>query len=341
MSTLLQVDDLHVHFTLRRGLLNQQKVIVRAVNGVSFSLQPGETLGIVGESGSGKSTLGRALLRLVPVTSGDMRLDGRSITALRGRMLDFRREVQVVFQDPYSSLNPAMVVADIVGEPLTIHHGLRGVARDQRVGDLLEEVGLGRHQLERYPSEFSGGQRQRLAIARALASEPRVIVCDEAVSALDVSTQSQVINLLEDLQARTRVAYLFIAHDLAVVRHISHRTGVMYLGRLMELGPTERLFEAPAHPYTRQLLDAVPVLDPVAQKRRKSARRILPVVELPTPTRLPAGCVFHTRCPYVMDVCRREVPEPTPVRAGGWVACHLQVSGPKPDGYSLDALSSG
>jgi oligopeptide/dipeptide ABC transporter ATP-binding protein len=266
-----------------------------------------------------------------------MLLNGLSITALRGRMLDFRRDLQVVFQDPYSSLNPAMVVADIIGEPLTIHHGLRGAARDQRVGDLREEVGLGRHQLERYPSEFSGGQRQRLAIARALASEPRVIVCDEAVSALDVSTQSQVINLLEDLQARTRVAYLFIAHDLAVVRHISHRTGVMYLGRMMELGPTERLFEAPAHPYTRKLLEAVPVLDPVAQKRRKSARRHLPVVELPTPTRLPSGCVFHTRCPYVMDVCRREVPEPTPVHAGGWVACHLQRSGPKLDGHSLDA----
>ncbi|MBX3705348.1 MAG: ABC transporter ATP-binding protein [Pseudomonadales bacterium] len=338
MSVLLDVADLHVHFTLRRGLFGQEKVIVRAVNGVSFMLQPGETLGIVGESGSGKSTLGRALLRLVPATSGNMRLDGREITKLRGRMLEFRRDVQVVFQDPYSSLNPAMVVADIIGEPLTLHHGMRGAARDARVGDLLEQVGLGRHQLERYPSEFSGGQRQRLAIARALASEPRVIVCDEAVSALDVSTQSQVINLLEDLQAQTRVAYLFIAHDLAVVRHISHRTGVMYLGRMMELGPTERLFEAPAHPYTRKLLDAVPVLDPAVQKRRKAARRNLPVVELPTPTRLPAGCVFHTRCPHVMDVCRHEVPEPVPVQGGGWVACHLQSSGPKLAGRPLDAL---
>ena len=232
-------------------------------------------------------------------------------------MLDFRRDLQVIFQDPQASLNPSMVVADIVGEPLTIHFGLRGKERDARVAQLLERVGLAAYHLERYPSEFSGGQRQRIAVARALALEPRLIVCDEPVSALDVSTQSQAINLLEELQESFGIAYLFIAHDLAVVQHISHRVGVMYLGRLVELGPADRVHEQPAHPYTEMLLAAAPVADVATQRQRKAVRRQLPATELPSPIDPPSGCPFHTRCTYAMDICRREMPEPTPIDGGG------------------------
>ncbi|XOV89232.1 MAG: ABC transporter ATP-binding protein [Pseudomonadota bacterium] len=323
VANLLEVSDLTVYFNVRRGILGRESYTVKAVNGVSFEIGEKETLGLVGESGSGKSTVGKALLRLVDVTSGEILLDGKPVAQLKGRMLDFRRDLQVVFQDPYSSLNPSMIVSDIVGEPLTIHFGLKGAERDKRVAALLEQVGLGGHLLERYPAEFSGGQRQRIAIARALALSPRLIVCDEAVSALDVSTQSQVINLLESLQEEFGVSYLFIAHDLAVVRHISDRIGVMYLGQLMELGPSERIYEAPQHPYTRMLLTAIPVADPVLQRSRKAARRLLPVTELPTPTNLPDGCPFHTRCPDAMPVCTETRPPPVPVAAGGWVACHL------------------
>jgi peptide/nickel transport system ATP-binding protein len=320
---LLDVHDLDVHFPVRRGLFGRGSFIVKAVNAMSFTIGYGETLGLVGESGSGKSTIGKALLRLIDVTSGTIHLEGRPVHELRGRVLDFRRDLQVVFQDPYSSLNPSMVVADLVGEPLTIHFGLRGRARDQRVVELLEQVGLGQHHLDRYPSEFSGGQRQRIAIARALALEPKLVVCDEAVSALDVSTQSQVINLLSELQQRLGVSYLFIGHDLAVVRHISHRIGVMYLGQLMEIGPADRVCEAPAHPYTQMLLASVPVADPHLQRERKRARRSLPAQELPAPTNLPDGCPFHPRCVHAMDICRRQRPRPVAVPAGGAAACHL------------------
>ena len=334
-TPLLEVEDLHVDFRVRRGLFGAASYTVHAVAGVSFGIERGETLGIVGESGSGKSTLGRALLRLVDAKRGAIRLDGREVRNLTGRMLDFRRDLQVVFQDPQASLNPSMVVADIVGEPLTIHFGLRGAERDSRVAELLGRVGLAHYHLERYPSEFSGGQRQRIAVARALALEPRLIVCDEPVSALDVSTQSQAINLLEELQASFGIAYLFIAHDLAVVRHISHRVGVMYLGRLVELGPVDRVHELPAHPYTEMLLAAAPVADVAAQRRRKAARRQMPATELPSPIAPPAGCPFHTRCTHAMDVCRREMPSPSPVDGGGWVACHLQSAGPRLAGRPL------
>jgi len=326
---LLQVTDLTVQFAVKRGFLGRNSYAVKAVNGVSFEIYPGETFGLVGESGSGKSTIGRALLRLVDLSGGKFTLSGTASEDLKGRMLDFRRDLQVVFQDPYSSLNPSMVVADIVGEPLTIHYGLRGKARDKKVAALLEQVGLSPDQLERYPAEFSGGQRQRIAIARALALEPKLIICDEAVSALDVSTQSQVIGLLEELQDRLGLSYLFIAHDLAVVRHISHRIGVMYLGKLMEVGPAERIYEKPAHPYTQMLLTAIPIADPIKQQQRKAERRKLPVTELPSPTNLPDGCPFHTRCIHVMDICRHSPPSVTPVEQGGWVACHL-YSSPEP-----------
>lgn len=324
--TLLEVSDLNVHFRVRRGMLGGSSYTVRAVNDVSFTIDAGETLGIVGESGSGKSTVGRALLRLVDATSGTIRLDGVEVGQLRGRMLDFRRDLQVIFQDPYSSLNPSMVIGATIGEPLTLHHGLSGQARDERVAGLLDQVGLPADAAGRYPSEFSGGQRQRIAIARALAPEPRLIVCDEPVSALDVSTQSQVINLLEDLQTSFGIGYLFIAHDLAVVRHISNRIGVMYLGRILEMGPADRVYDAPAHPYTEMLLTAVPVADPVEQRQRKAKRREIPATELPSPVDLPGGCAFHGRCPHVMDVCRVTRPEPIPVQGGGWSACHLLAS---------------
>ncbi len=334
-APLLAVEDLHVQFRVRRGLFGAASYTVHAVAGVTFEIARGETLGIVGESGSGKSTLGRALLRLVDATRGSIRLEGREVRELSGRMLDFRRDLQVIFQDPQASLNPAMVVADIIGEPLTIHFGLRGPERNAKVAELLERVGLAAYHLERYPSEFSGGQRQRIAVARALALEPRLIVCDEPVSALDVSTQSQAINLLEELQESFGIAYLFIAHDLEVVRHISHRVGVMYLGKLVEVGPADRVHEQPAHPYTEMLLAAAPVADAIVQRRRKAARRKLPATELPSPLDPPTGCPFHTRCAYVMDVCKREMPEPSMVDGGGWVACHLQAMGPKLRGASL------
>ncbi len=322
-ETLLQVRDLAVHFNVKRGLFGRGSYQVRAVNGVNFEIQRGETFGLVGESGSGKSTVGRALLRLVPIQRGEIELNATAVHKLQGRMLEFRRDMQVVFQDPYSSLNPSMVVGDIVGEPLTIDFGIRGAERNRKVADLLEQVGLAADQMERYPSEFSGGQRQRIAIARALALAPSLIICDEAISALDVSTQSQVIGLLEELQEKLGISYLFIAHDLAVVRHISHRIGVMYLGQLMEVGPADRVYEQPKHPYTRMLLAAVPVVDAVEQKRRKAQRRTLPVTELPSPTNLPSGCPFNTRCPEVMDVCQQKMPPPVPVVGGGWVACYL------------------
>ncbi len=320
---LLEVDDLHVRFRVRRGVFGGGSYTVYALRGVSLTMRAGETLGVVGESGSGKSTLGRALLRLTDLHRGTIRLEGQAVHALKGRMLDFRRDLQAVFQDPYASLNPAMVVADIVGEPLTVHFGLRGRERDAKTAALLDRVGLAADHLERYPAEFSGGQRQRIAVARALALEPRLIVCDEPVSALDVSTQSQVINLLQALQASFGIAYLFIAHDLAVVRHISHRIAVMYLGSIVEMGPAQRVCDQPAHPYTEMLLAAAPVTDPVEQRRRKALRRKLPASELPSPAEVLPGCPFHTRCAYATDICKQQLPSPSPVAGGGWAACHL------------------
>jgi peptide/nickel transport system ATP-binding protein len=332
---LLDVEHLSVTFHVRRGKL--RKVPLKAVDDVSFSIAPGETLGLVGESGSGKSTTGRALMRLIEPDSGEVRLDGTAVTgASKGELRALRRQMQMVFQDPYSSLDPSMVVAESIAEPLEVHTELNRAERHDRVRELLRHVGLAEHHLQRYPYEFSGGQRQRIAIARAIAVNPRLLVCDEAVSALDVSTQNQIINLLEDLQAEFGLSFLFIAHDLAVVRHLAHRTAVMYLGGLVETGPSSRIFERPAHPYSEALVSAVPVPVPWIQRSRE--RIILPG-DLPDPTDPPSGCTFHTRCPYVMDVCREVVPEHTPVDGGGTVACHLQTTGPTLAGASVTEVS--
>ncbi len=328
---LLQVRDLTVTFRPKRN------VTVHAVNGVSFDVAAGETVGVVGESGSGKSTVARALMRLIPAQSGSAVLDGRDLLKLgRKEMLDARREIQMVFQDPYSSMNPSLLVADIIGEPLEVQSGIKGEARNTRVAELLDAVGLSRRHVERYPYEFSGGQRQRIAIARALANNPKMVILDEAVSALDVSTQNQIINLLEDLQADLGVSFVFIAHDLAVVRHIARRTVVMYLGKVMEEGPSERLFMAPAHPYTEALLSAVPIPDPAARNQKS---RIVLAGEPPDPTKLPAGCPLATRCQYAMDICHAEMPPLTPVDAGGSVACHLQTHDLELNGKSLPGLT--
>lgn len=322
-TALLEVEDLSVQFRVKRGLFGRGSFKVNAVNNVSFELHRGETLGLVGESGAGKSTIGRALLRLENIETGSIRLKGTEVGQLKGQMPKLRRNLQAVFQDPYSSLNPSMVVGDIIAEPLKIHFDMTVEDRKTRVAELMEQVGLRAQQMQRYPSELSGGQRQRIAIAAALALDPEIIICDEAVSALDVSTQSQVINLLARLQEERNLAYLFIAHDLAVVRHISDRIGVLYLGHLVEIGPADRVCEQPAHPYTRMLLDAVPVTDPVEQKKRKEARQLTTVGEIPSPTNMPGGCPFSTRCPHVMDICRSENPSQSAAPGGGMVACHL------------------
>ena len=340
-SAFIKIEDLHVHFNSGRRLFRAPRPPVKAVNGVSFEIQPGRTFGLVGESGSGKSTIARAILKLVPAEDGSINVTGEEVTTMTAAELKkYRKQVQVVFQDPYSSLNPSHIVGEIVGELITQHRGIsKGVERDQLVGDLLEKVGLGRHFLERFPYELSGGQRQRVAIARALSVEPDMIVCDESTSALDVSIQSQVINLLEEIQAETGVAYLFIAHDLAVVRHISHDTGVLYLGYLVETGPSDRVYDDPAHPYTAMLLAAEPIPDPARQARRAEVRRIYHIdAEPPSPANLPKGCPFTNRCALVMDICHDEMPGITPADGGGTVRCHLHTSGPKLDGASVVPL---
>jgi peptide/nickel transport system ATP-binding protein len=335
-TPVLEVDDLSVEFAVRQGTF-KPKARLRAVNRVSFGIDGSETLGLVGESGSGKSTTARGLLQLVPVTTGSVRLLGEDLVGVSGRQLrERRRRIQMVFQDPYSSLDPSMTVGTSVSEPLIIHTDLTASQRTDRVRELFELVGLSDRHIERYPYEFSGGQRQRVAIARALALDPEVVLCDEAVSALDVSTQNQVIELLQRLQDELGTALLFIAHDLGVVRHIAHRTAVMYLGRIVESGPTDRLFDAPAHPYTQALLSAVPVPNP---RRQKGRRRILLSGDPPSPLNPPSGCEFHTRCPHVMDVCRAVQPEATPVDGGGEVTCHLQTSGPTLAGAPVTQLA--
>lgn len=325
---LLRVRDLRVSF---RAKARGRRVM--AVNGVSFDVGRGETVGLVGESGSGKSTIARAIMRLIPSDSGTVHLDGTELLGLDNRQLrQARQHVQMVFQDPYSSMNPSMVVSEIIGEPLAVQAGMPRAQREARVSELLDAVGLSPRHRERYPYEFSGGQRQRIAIARALANNPKLVILDEAVSALDVSTQNQIINLLEDLQERMGVSFLFIAHDLAVVRHIARRTVVLYLGRVMEEGPSERIFESPAHPYADALLSAVPVPNPVVEKQRS---RIVLLGEPPDPTALKPGCPFVSRCRFAMDICASTMPEPTPVDGGGVVACHLQTSGPTLGGRSV------
>ncbi|TAK49509.1 MAG: dipeptide ABC transporter ATP-binding protein [Betaproteobacteria bacterium] len=319
-GVLLQVRELRKHFAVTRGFFGHTVGQVHAVDGISFSIAQGETLGLVGESGCGKSTAGKTILRLLDPTSGEIEWRGRRIDALdRRAMHPVRRELQVVFQDPYASLNPRLRAGDVVAEPLRNYERLSAQAARDRTAWLFAKVGLRPDQMVKYPHEFSGGQRQRLGIARALALRPKLIVCDEPVSALDVSVQAQVINLLLDLQAEFGVSYLFVAHDLAVVEHISHRVAVMYLGKIVELTDRRSLFRNAQHPYTEALLSAVPVPDPKAKRRRI----VLPG-DVPSPITPPPGCRFHTRCPYAEARCRSEEPLMKEVRPGHAVACHLR-----------------
>lgn len=322
---LVEARGLQTHFTIARGLpLARRTTTIRAVDGVDLGIRRGETLGLVGESGCGKSTLGRSLLRLVKPTAGTVLFDGVDVTtADEGSLRRLRRRMQMVFQDPYGSLDPRMTVEHAVGEPLRIHRLSSGDARRRRVRDLLGFVGLDPSAGERYPHEFSGGQRQRIGIARALAVEPEFIVCDEPVSALDVSVQAQVLNLLDRLREQLKLTYLFVAHDLSVVRHISHRVAVMYLGSVVEVASRDRLYAEPLHPYTRALLSAVPVPTPRIEKHRQ---RIILKGDVPSPARPPSGCRFHTRCPIAVERCSIDVPLLEEKRPGHVAACHLVES---------------
>ncbi len=316
-DTLLEVRDLKKHFPLRGGLLSGAAGCVRAVDGVSFAVRRGATLGLVGESGCGKTTTGRTLLRLLAPTAGQILFDGIRVHALKGGSLRLlRRRMQIIFQDPYGSLNPRMTVENIVGEPLSVHGVARGRQRRAMVGELLERVGLSPAYVNHYPHEFSGGQRQRIGIARALALNPDFIVCDEPVSALDVSIQAQIVNLLADLQQERGISYLFISHDLAVVRHISHDVAVMYLGQIVEIAPRDRLYGKPLHPYTKLLLAAVPSGDP-----ERAAHRQRIEGDVPSPINPPEGCAFHPRCPVADDRCRTAVPQLREVEPAHFVRC--------------------
>ena len=320
-DSLLRVEGLKMHFPIMRGVIRHQVGAVRAVDGISFDIRSGETFGLVGESGCGKSTTGRVILQLYRATAGKVFFDGIDLTTLKGEALRVMRpRMQMIFQDPYASLNPRMTVGQIVGEPLDLHSDTPRQKRKEWVHELLNLVGINPRFDGRYPHEFSGGQRQRIGVARALALSPQFIVCDEPISALDVSVQAQVVNLLEDLQEKMGLTYLFIAHDLSMVRHISTRTAVMYLGKLMELAPRDELYENPLHPYSQALLSAVPVADPEVEAKRK---RVILQGDVPSPAAHPPGCVFHTRCPIAVERCRAEIPEWRIVRPEHYVACHL------------------
>jgi oligopeptide/dipeptide ABC transporter ATP-binding protein len=321
-DVLLDVRGLVKHFTVGGGFLGRRRAIIRAVDGVSFSIRRGETLGLVGESGCGKTTTGRAILQLERPTAGAVIFEGRDLTQLSDAELrPLRRRMQVIFQDPYSSLNPRMTIGQIVAEPLAVHGIVPDAAgREARVKELLDHVGLLPQHARRYPHQLSGGQRQRVGVARALAMSPSLIICDEPVSALDVSIQAQIINLLEDLQSAFGLTYLFVAHDLSVVRHISDRVAVMYLGRIVELADRKELYDDPLHPYTKALLSAVPIPDPEVEAKRE---RVVLRGEVPSPVNPPAGCVFHPRCPIAVDRCRATVPELREVKPGHWAACLL------------------
>ncbi len=320
-DALVEVRNLKVHFPITAGILRRKVGEVRAVDDVSFDISSGETLGLVGESGCGKTTAGRAILRLAEITSGSIRIMGTDIVKADARSVrELRPLMQMIFQDPQASLNPRMTVADIIGEPLREHEASTLRRRQDRVDELMESVGLNRDHASRYPHEFSGGQRQRIGIARALALNPRLIVCDEPIAALDVSIQAQVVNLLEELQDRFELTYLFISHDLGMVRHIADRVAVMYLGTIVELAPRSDLYADPKHPYTEALLSAVPEPNPATERERQ---RIILEGDVPSPANAPSGCVFCTRCPKAIDLCRRERPEFTKIGPSRFVACHL------------------
>jgi oligopeptide transport system ATP-binding protein len=319
-TPLLAVKHLKKHFPIKGGVFSKTIGYVYAVDDITFTLEKGETLGLVGESGCGKSTTGRTILRLIEPTDGAIYFEGQNITNLdKGAMRALRREMQIIFQDPYASLNPRMTVGSIIGEPLEIHKIAKGSEKEERVASLLQKVGLRAEDMRKYPHEFSGGQRQRIGIARALALNPKLIVCDEPVSALDVSIQAQVINLLEDLQAEFGLSYLFIAHNLNVVEHISNRVAVMYLGQIVELASDQELYKNPQHPYTEALLSAVPIPDPTVRKKR-----IILEGDVPSPINPPTGCHFHTRCMYKERICEEVEPEFKDIGGGHWVACHFR-----------------
>jgi oligopeptide transport system ATP-binding protein len=320
-QVLLEVKGLKMYFPITQGIIMQRHVgDVKAVDGLDFFIRRGETLGLVGESGCGKSTTGRAILQLYRATAGQVLYEGTDLCKLKGEpMRKMRRRMQMIFQDPYASLNPRMTVGNIIGEPMEIHNLAKGKEKQQKVQHLLEIVGLNPYMANRYPHEFSGGQRQRVGVARALAVEPEFIVCDEPISALDVSIQAQIINLLEELQSQFHLTYLFIAHDLSVVRHISDRVAVMYLGKIVELATRDELYFKPMHPYTKALLSAVPIPDPFVEVKRE---RIILTGDVPSPVNPPSGCHFHTRCPIAIDLCKQVDPEFKDHGDLHWVACH-------------------